>query len=143
MSGLTLTKDVLTDFGYTIHSEEIDLSNKNISEIAMDVFEEYGFVTKIDLSGNQIEFVPRGTFVQNPKLTDVVLSNNKLRTFSAEVFGLGSGVENLDLSGNPLETFDVSITEALCLQTLNLENTSLASRIQLTRVGRCLRASWT
>ena len=27
MSGLTLTKDVLTDFGYTIRSEEIDLSN--------------------------------------------------------------------------------------------------------------------
>ncbi len=52
------------------------------------------------------------------------------------------GIENLDLSGNPLETFDVSITENLCLQTLNLENTGVASRVQLKRVGRCLHATW-
>ena len=36
MTGLTLTKDVLTDFGYTIRSELIDLSNQNISDIAID-----------------------------------------------------------------------------------------------------------
>jgi Leucine-rich repeat (LRR) protein len=142
MSGPTLTKDVLTDFGYAIRSEEIDLSNQNISDIDIDAFEEYEQVTKINLSGNQIEFVDRGTFAQNAKLRDLILANNKLRSFSAEVFRAGAGVENIDLSGNPLETFDVSITETLCLQSLNLENTGVVSRVQLTRVGRCLHATW-
>ena len=141
MSGLTLTKDVLMDFGYTIRSEEIDLSNSNISDIDIDAFEEYEQVTKVNLSGNQIEFVPRGTFAQNAKLTDLSLANNKLRSFSAEVFGEGACVENLDLSGNPLESFDVSITESLCLQSLNLDNTGVAAKVQLKRVGRCLHAT--
>ncbi len=65
-----------------------------------------------------------------------------MRSFSAEIFNAAAGVETLDLSGNPLETFDVSITETLCLQTLNLDNTGVASRVQLKRVGRCLRATW-
>ena len=142
MSGLTLTKDVLTDFGYTIRSAEIDLSNSNIGDIDIDAFEEYEAVTKVNLSGNQIEFVNSGTFAQNAKLTDLVLANNKLRAFSAEVFGAGSGVENIDLSGNPLETFDVTLTEKLCLQSLNLENTGVVGRVQLKRVGRCLHATW-
>ena len=142
MSGLTLTKDVLMDFGYTIRSEEIDLSNSNISDIDIDAFEEHEEVRKINLSGNQIEFVDRGTFAQNAKLTELLLANNKLRSFSAEVFGDGAAVETIDLSGNPLETFDVALTEKLCLQGLNLENTGVAARVQLKRVGRCLHASW-
>jgi len=142
MTGLTLTKDVLTDFGYTIRSESIDLSNQNISDIAIDALEEYEQVTKVNLSGNQIEFVPLGAFAQNVKLTDLSLANNKLRSFSAEVFGVAAGVENLDLSGNPLETFDVSLTEKLCLQNLSLDNTGVASHVQLKRVGRCLHATW-
>ena len=142
MSGLTLTKDVLTDFGYTIRSQEIDLSNQNIGDIDIDAFEEYEDVTKINLSGNLIEFVDRGTFAQNAKLTDLILANNKLRAFSAEVFGAGSGVERIDLSGNPLESFDVSITQRLCLQNLNLDNTGVAGRIELKRAGRCLQATW-
>jgi hypothetical protein len=142
MSGLTLTKDVLTDFGYTIRSEEIDLSNNGIGDIDINAFEEYEQLTKINLSGNQIEFLDRGTFAQNTKLTDLILTNNKLRGFSAEIFGAGASVETIDLSGNPLETFDVSITENLCLQNLNLENTGVASRVQLKRVGRCLHAAW-
>ena len=142
MSGLTLTKDVLTDFGYTIRSEEIDLSNSNISDIDIDAFEEYEALKKVNLSGNQIEFVNRGAFAQNAKLTDLVLANNKLRAFSAEVFGPGSALETLDLSGNPLDTFDLTLTEKLCLQSLNLDNTGVASRVQLKRVGRCLHATW-
>ena len=142
MSGLTLTKDVLTDFGYTIRSEEIDLSNQNIGDIEINAFEEHEQVTKINLSGNQIEILDRGTFAQNAKLTDLLLANNKLRSFSAEVFGAGAGVESLDLSGNPLESFDVSLTEKLCLQSLNLDNTGVAGRVQLKRVGRCLHATW-
>ena len=142
MSGLTLTKDVLTDFGYTIRSEEIDLSNNGIGDIDINAFEEYERLTKINLAGNQIEFLDRGTFAQNAKLTDLILANNKLRSFSAEIFGEGASVENIDLSGNPLETFDVSITENLCLQNLNLENTGVAARVQLNRVGRCLHATW-
>ncbi len=141
MAGLTVTKDVLTDFGYTIRSEEIDLSNQNIGDIDIDAFEEYEQVTKVNLSGNQIEFVDRATFAQNAKLTELILANNKLRSFSAEVFGPGSIVEILDLSGNPLETFDVSLTESLCLQSLNLDNTGVASRVQLKHVGRCLQAT--
>ncbi len=141
MTGLTLTKDVLTDFGYTIKSEVIDLSNQNIGDIDIDAFEEYEQVTKVNLSGNQIEFVDRATFAQNAKLTELILANNKLRSFSAEVFGSGSVVESLDLSGNPLETFDLSLTESLCLQSLNLDNTGVASRVQLKRVGRCLQAT--
>ena len=142
MSGLTLTKDVLTDFGYTIKAKEIDLSNQMIGDIDIDVFEEYVEVTKINLSGNQIEFLDNGTFAQNGKLAELVLANNKLRSFSADVFGADSGLENLDLSGNPLESFDVSLTEKLCLQSLNLDNTGVASRIQIKRVGRCLHASF-
>jgi Leucine-rich repeat (LRR) protein len=142
MSGLTLTKDVLTDFGYNRGSEEIDLSNSNISDIDIDAFEEYEQVKKVNLSGNQIEFVDRGTFAQNAKLTDLILANNKLRAFSAEVFGAESSVESLDLSGNPLETFDVSLTEKLCLQNLNLDNTGVVGRVQLKRVGRGLHATW-
>ena len=86
--------------------------------------------------------MPLGAFAQNAKLTDLILANNKLRAFSAGVFGAAVGIENIDLSGNPLETFDVSITEKLCLQSLNLENTGVASRVQLKRVGRCLHATW-
>ena len=142
MSGLTLTKDVLTDFGYTIRSESIDLSNQNISDIAIDALEEYEQVTKVNLSGNQIEFVPLGAFAQNTKLTDLSFANNRLRAFSAGVFGAAGSLENLDLSGNPLETFDVSLTEKLCLQSLSLDNTGVASRVQLKRVGRCLHATW-
>jgi hypothetical protein len=142
MSGLTLTKDVLTDFGYTITSAEIDLSNQNIGDIDIDAFEEYEEVTKVNLSGNQIEFVDRGTFAANAKLVELALANNKLHAFSAEVFGPGSVVESLDLSGNPLETLDVSLTQTLCLQSLKLDNTGVASRVQLKRVGRCLQASW-
>ncbi len=71
MSGLTLTKDVLTDFGYTIRSEEIDLSNNGIGDIDIDAFEEYEQLTKINLSGNQIELLPLGAFAQNAKLTDL------------------------------------------------------------------------
>lgn len=141
MTGLTLTKDVLTDFGYTSKSEEIDLSNQSIGDIDIDAFEDYEQMTKVNLSGNQIEFVDRGTFAQNAKLTELVLANNKLRSFSAEVFGPGSLVESLDLSGNPLETFDVSLTETLCLQSLNLDNTGVANHIQLKHVGRCLQAT--
>ena len=142
MSGLTLTKDVLTDFGYTIRSEVIDLSNQNIGDIAINAFEDHEQLTKINLTGNQIEIIPLGAFAQNAKLTDLSLANNKLRSFSAGVLHGAVGVENLDLSGNPLESFDVSLTETLCLQTLNLENTGVASRVQLKRVGRCLRATW-
>jgi len=141
MMGLTLTKDVLTDFGYTIRSEEVDLSNSNISDIDIDAFEEYEQLKKVNLSGNSIEFVDRGTFAQNARLTDVVLANNRLRSFSAEVFGPDSSIEVLDLSGNPLESFDVSLTEVLSLQTLNLDNTGVASRVQLKRVGRRLHAT--
>jgi Leucine-rich repeat (LRR) protein len=75
---------VLTDFDDTIRSEEIDLSNCNISDIDIDAFEEYELVRKVNLSGNQIEFVDRGTFAQNAKLTDLVLANNKLRSFSGD-----------------------------------------------------------
>ena len=142
MSGLTLTKDVLTDFGYTIRSEVIDFSGQNIGDIAIDAFEDHEQVTKINLSGNQIEMVPLGAFAQNAKLTELSLANNKLRSFSAEILNGAVGVESLDLSGNPLESFDVSLTETLCLQTLNLDNTGVASRVQLKRVGRCLRATW-
>ncbi len=142
MSGLTLTKDVLTDFGYNIRSEVIELANQSIGDIAIDAFEEYEQVTKINLSGNQLELVPLGAFAQNAKLTDLSLANNKLRSFSAEVLHGAVGVENLDLSGNPLESFDVSLTEKLCLQSLNLDNTGVASRVQLKRVGRCLHATW-
>ncbi len=142
MTGLTLTKDVLTDFGYTIRSEVIDLSNQNIGDIAIDAFEDHEHVTKINLSGNQIEFVPLGAFAQNAKLTDLSLANNKLRAFKAEVLSGAAGIENLDLSGNPLESFDVAVTEKLCLQSLNLDNTGVASRVQLKRVGRCLQATW-
>ena len=142
MSGLTLTKDVLTDFGYTTRSEVIDLSNQSIGDIAINAFEDHESLTKINLSGNLIEFIPLGAFAQNAKLTDLVLANNKLCAFSAGALSGAVGVENLDLSGNPLETFDVSLTETLCLQSLNLENTGVASRVQLKRVGRCLRATW-
>ena len=143
MSGLTLTKDVLTDFGYTINSQEIDLSNQNIGDIDIDAFEEYEEVTKINLSGNQIEFVDLGTFAQNAKLTELILANNKLRSFSAGVFGPGASLETLDLSGNPLESFDATLTEKLSLQTLNLDNTGVAGRVQLKRVGRRLQATLT
>ena len=142
MSGLTLTKDVLTDFGYTIRSEVVDLSGQNIGDIAINAFEDHAQLTKINLSGNAIEMIPLGAFAQNPKLTDLVLANNKLRSFSAGVMHGAVGVENLDLSGNPLESFDVSLTETLCLQSLNLDNTGVASRVQLKRVGRCLHATW-
>jgi Leucine rich repeat len=141
MMGLTLTKDVLTDFGYTIRSEEIDLSNSNISDIDIDAFEEYEQLKKVNLSGNQIEFVDRGTFAENARLTDLILANNRLRSFSAEVFGPDASVETLDLSGNPLESLDASLTEVLCLQTLNLDNTGVVSRVQLKRVGRRLHAT--
>ena len=59
MTGLTLTKDVLTDFGYTIKTEVIDLSNQNIGDVDINAFEEYEELTKINLSGNLIEFVDR------------------------------------------------------------------------------------
>jgi len=143
MSGLTLTKDVLTDFGYTINAREIDLSNQNIGDIDIDAFEEYDEVTKINLSGNQIEFVDLGTFAQNAKLTELILANNKLRSFSAGVFGPGASLETLDLSGNPLDSFDATLTETLSLQTLNLDNTGVAGRVQLKRVGRRLQATLT
>ncbi len=141
MSGLTLTKDVLTDFGYTIKAKDIDLSNQMIGDIDIDAFEEYGEVTKINLSGNQIEFLDHGTFAQNGKLAELVLANNKLRSFSAEVFGGQASVEALDLSGNPLDSFDATLTQKLCLQSLNLENTGVAAKVQLKRVGRCLQAT--
>ncbi|RBP10605.1 Leucine Rich Repeat (LRR) protein [Roseiarcus fermentans] len=142
MSGLTLTKDVLTDFGYTIRSEVVDLSSQNIGDIAINAFEDHEQLTKINLSGNQIEFIPLGAFSQNAKLTDLSLANNKLRAFHADVLNGAVGLETLDLSGNPLESFDVSLTETLCLQSLNLDNTGVAAHVQLKRVGRCLRATW-
>ncbi len=142
MSGLTLTKDVLTDFGYTIRTEEVDLSNQNIGDIDINAFEEYEELTKINLSSNQLEMVQLGSFAQNSKLTDLILANNKLRSFSAGVLAGAVSLENLDLSRNPLESFDVSITEVLCLQSLNLESTSVANHVQLKRVGRCLHATW-
>ena len=85
MSGLTLTKDVLTDFGYTIRTEEVDLSNQNIGDIDINAFEEYEELTKLNLSSNQLEMVQLGSFAQNSKLTDLILANNKLRSFSAGV----------------------------------------------------------
>jgi hypothetical protein len=141
MSGLTLTKDVLTDFGYTIKAQEIDLSNQNIGDIDIDAFEDHGEVTKINLSGNPIEFLDNGTFAQNGKLAELLLANTRLRAFSAGVFGGAAAVESIDLSGSPLETFDVTLTDKLCLQSLNLDNTPVAARVQLKRVGKCLRAS--
>jgi Leucine-rich repeat (LRR) protein len=142
MSGLTLTKDVLTDFGYTIHSEVVDLTGQNIGDIAIDAFEDHAQLTKINLSGNGLEIIPLGAFAQNAKLTDLVLANNRLRAFSADILNGAVGLENLDLSGNPLESFDVSLTEKFCLQSLNLDNTGVAARVQLKRVGRCLHATW-
>ena len=46
------------------------------------------------------------------------------------------------LSSKASESFDVSLTEKLCLQSLNLDNTGVAARVQFKRVGRCLRATW-
>jgi hypothetical protein len=141
MTGLTLTKDVLTDFGYTIKSQEIDLSNQMIGDIDIDAFEEYGEVTKINLAGNQIAFIDNGTFAQNVKLQELNLANNRLRAFTAAAFGAAAGVEAIDLSGNPLVGFDVALTEKLCLQSLKLDNTPVAARVKLTRAGKCLQAT--
>ena len=99
---MTLTKDVLTDFGYTIRTEEVDLSNQNIGDIDINAFEEYEELTKINLSSNQLEMVQLGSFAQNSKLTDLILANNKLRAFSAGVLAGAVSLENLHLSGNPL-----------------------------------------
>ncbi len=142
MTGLTLTKDVLTDFGYTITTAVIDLSNQNIGDIDINAFEEYEELTKLNLSSNQLEMVQLGSFAQNSKLAELILANNRIRSFSAGALTGAISLENLDLSGNPLEAFDVSITDALCLQSLNLENTGVANRVELKRVGRCLRATW-
>ena len=102
---------------------ELDLSNRNLTELPQGIFDHCPNLTILPLGGNQLTELPFWIFTRCTKLAHLDLHDNHLKTLP----DLSQcPLILLDVSGNRLETLGPNILiKAFLLQTLVLENNQL------------------
>jgi len=132
-----INKPTLEQFGYTIDSVKIDLSNKGIQTIDPTTFTNFSKLEILYLHENIIEKIELGTFNQLINLRELWLETNRIVSIPKSVV---TGLSNLRLFciyNNPLSIYNPSQVSSLCSSNKNCDlemNESCKKKTTTTKI---------
>lgn len=107
-------------------STKLDLSNRGLTAIPMDVFSRTDLV-ELDLSNNRLTNAPQSEIRQLKNLVSLDLSNNSLTGLSAEL-GQLSKLEVLIVSNNNLTGLPLELGNLSSLRVLDIRENPFSAR---------------
>jgi len=110
---------LIEKYGFSIDSNEIDLSERSIDSIDINTFKGYNSLEKLYLEDNKLSQLEYGLFNHLLNLRELWLQSNNIVSINRNVFKGLNKLEKVCLSDNPISEMFPSNLKPLCESNSN------------------------
>jgi Leucine-rich repeat (LRR) protein len=93
---------LIKKYGFSIDSDEIDLSEKNIDHIDINTFKGYNKLEILYLDNNELSKLEDGLFIHISNLKELWLESNNIISIDKNTFNGLNKLEKVCLNANPI-----------------------------------------
>lgn len=105
---------LIEKYGFSIDSDEIDLSENSIDNIDINTFKSYNKLEKLYLEENKLTQIEYGLFNHLSNLRELWLESNNIVLINRNVFLGLNKLEKVCLNNNPISAMFPSNVKPLC-----------------------------
>jgi Leucine-rich repeat (LRR) protein len=105
---------LIQKYGFSIDSNEIDLSESSIDSIDINTFKGYNKLEKLYLHDNKLRQLEYGLFNNLTNLRELWLESNNIISIDRNVFAGMNKLEKVCLNDNPISLMFPNMIKPLC-----------------------------